>query len=355
MISQIPTELVGSVIAHVDDRPTLHSLLVASRLIRSETERILYEDVSLGSAALSCGQNIQPLRRFHDTVTDKGNHRLTLYVRRFTFCLNYRLECSSEPGQLVDAILSRLVNLRGFVFLGSYSSREVPLHKTLHWSRPPFALKRFTWDHSIRDWDTFHSILSTHPSITHLEVRGISAQPLEATLLPNLHTLWASVDFTGCLPPDRRLLRWKAEVHGSPAEIAISDRVKEVIRSVRVFSIYSLRIPAFSLLQHMPDLEYFDFQNGRDDAYLILHTLLEVRTPKLKGLRISVPYAFDDWRTVEHVFLRMPTLQFIDFRSQYGDCQWERWRRGAPRAATIKGIPLMACRFEWDWEKFAED
>ncbi|KAF4588591.1 hypothetical protein EYR40_010144 [Pleurotus pulmonarius] len=353
MIPRIPTELVGSVIAHVDDRTTLHSLLVTSRLIRSETERILYEDVSLGSAALSCGQNIQPLRRFHDTVTTIENHRLALYVRRFTFCLNYHLESSSEPGQLVDAILSRLVNLEGFVFLGSYSTREIPLHKTLQCSRPPFALKRFTWDHSIRDWDTFHSILSTHPSITHLEVRGISAQPLEAALLPNLHTLWASVNFTGCLPPDRRLLRWKAEVHGS-AEIAVSDRLKEVIQSVRVFSIYALRAPAFSLLQHMPDLEYFDFQNGRDDAYLILHTLLEVRSTKLKGLRISVPYAFDDWRTIEYVFRRMPTLRYIDFRSQYGDCQWERWHRDAPHPATIKGIPLMPCRFEWDWEKFAE-
>lgn len=162
---QYPTELYGLIIEFISTTPTLFSLLLTSRVIKVEAERVLYRSITLTSYDF-------PARAFllFDCVSNCERlahivHHLSLDWQGFS-----NNELITIRKHLVPA-LDALVNLKSLICTAPFGLYP-PKFRSF-----PFQLKEFLW-RDIWDGDDLAALISNQPRLETLSVRYGGDAPL---------------------------------------------------------------------------------------------------------------------------------------------------------------------------------
>ncbi|KAJ8502467.1 hypothetical protein ONZ45_g11731 [Pleurotus djamor] len=203
MHQKLPLELIFLILRSVDleETPTLLSLILVSRTLKSVAEPLLYGSVSFCRSRGKPDTRLIRLRSFLENIT-KNNGVLGTHVRKFALSsppFGFRMaEATSDFWVMILQILPFLTGLAHFEMTAvskvPQSARE-GIFSSLRMSQ----LSTFIWDGEEMDNEEeaheFIEFLHGHPSIEHLEVPLFSfSSPIHSPeLLPCLKKLVVTI------------------------------------------------------------------------------------------------------------------------------------------------------------------
>ncbi|KAF4570201.1 hypothetical protein EYR36_010008 [Pleurotus pulmonarius] len=150
----VPLEIVGEIIANVDDTSILFNCLSVSRGFEHEATRVLYKSVTLS------GRQLADFRRAIDSNPENARRVVSLTVR------GTRFE-SSDPYHHLDYILSKLPNLTALEMhqtRWSWERFEASLGPGV---RCPWKLKTLVWSNNN---SALGAILAHRDTLEHIQL-----------------------------------------------------------------------------------------------------------------------------------------------------------------------------------------
>jgi hypothetical protein len=293
---RLPLELYGQIIKELRDYPsTLLNLLVASREIHAEAERILYEYVSLYKPHAQRKFCLQILARPH----------LASLVRQYHYSREYRSslvettqpEATNEDFDLLARVLPMLVGLKDLKFY-----HECELEET---ACPTYILDNCTFQLKSFDWNSHCCTDRLIPFLRKPELHGLRHLGLGAWpdglnpdgLWPNLRSLAGPDDTMVAVLPRSGLIQLYWIIDMSLEEIkrsirAIQKKIRpyQTLCNIRILSFLHDLKPVeqpdafiylgklFPSLEILEDIQYYIADVSSD---LILTDAPELTTPRL--------------------------------------------------------------------------
>ncbi|KAF9044210.1 hypothetical protein BJ165DRAFT_1528769 [Panaeolus papilionaceus] len=256
----------------LEDRELLLKLLVISRDIHWEVEKILYRNVGFGL-------DIQRHRVLLNSLVQ--NPRLARLVWRYEFrVLNELQDFATEDLVLFRASLPLMVNLQTLHFTSS--------------STQPFAssilgavncqLHSFYWRGCDLDERYLREFLTHQISMTKLDIIWNDDRAPPPRAVPYLRTLIGGTNTIKAFLPGRLISRvyWCAETRDGSEKLINADHILPAFKNIRTLSLdgHSLDNVLFHLLPHLTSLDVLELKTrtGKDLPSQALHLLPKLRT-----------------------------------------------------------------------------
>jgi hypothetical protein len=328
----IPLELYRPIVETISDRSTLLSLLLASRHLSTEAERILYHNMEWSDSDL-VSQTL-----FLRTVIDCPRVARLVWRYHFVSCLIIN---DDRYLTLFSAALRALVNLKelGFGRLGFGPAAHVLRGCT-------FQLVSLIWE-CCNDENELSVFLAGQEALEQLRVtnwREECAGP-PASALQNLSFLAGTSGTIRAFLPGRTItrLRWHPDFDEPLPDIIAS--ISSALRNLHVLALYAsdtiLSISA--IVDYLPNLRFLELKGHRETDLLYIH-----RLPHLEGLVLSMPpWSKKPFPDLVNVVIRLysesRSLLFIEIeadrrlRTGYGS-SYQRWYRDSMEPVQGVGV-----------------
>jgi hypothetical protein len=327
----IPLELYRLIVETISDRDTLLSLLLASRHLSTEAERILYHNIEWDD------WDVVSQTLFFQTVIDCP--RVARLVWRYHFFSNLLIVDDDPYWTLFPAALRALVNLKELEF------RNYGQAPTAHVLRGcTFQLVSLYWD-CCNEENELSVFLAGQEVLERLCVdywRGKCAGP-PASALQNLSFLAGTSGTIQAFLPGRTItrLRWHPYFGDQVPDVA---SISSALRNLHVLALDG-RIAHSSLstiVDYLPNLRFLELLGLRETDLLYIH-----RLPHLEGLVIymmSIPSCQD---LVMRLYSETKSLLFIDIYVNSSDIPvgYQRWCRDS-----TEPIQVTSTRWNGAWE-----
>ncbi|KAF8960070.1 hypothetical protein BDZ97DRAFT_2077732 [Flammula alnicola] len=323
----VPTELIRPIIENITSIPTLYSLCLSSKLLRSETEPILYRSFT------SSSDNTHTL--FLTTIVD--NQRLADLVRVFHSKDVIRVD--GMLSKLTKSGLERMVGLKTLVFRLHAQSRIIDAPSLL--DHCTFSLKTLEWvGYHEETYDEFiRIILDRQIFLKHLRwghTYGAANLPIVSSLsVPNLLTFSAYGNTPLALLPGRRIrhLHWMRPEEND-LRLQMSNIRQELGQLLSLWlnldgadSSECFRLMAGSL----SSLEFLGLVNPSTEDFSLIPTLPSLRVLVLSaGNRGTLIPADERPRRARAFFEMCPHLTRLDIvhEDEGSQRKHERWEGG---------------------------
>jgi len=335
----IPLELYRPIVETISDRNTLLSLLLASRHLSTEAERILYRNVEWGDHFESLDSDVVSQTLFFRTVIDCP--RVARLVWRYRFSSDKFIVDDDPYWTLFPVALRALVNLKELEF-----GRGVR-GPTAHVLRGcTFQLVSLIWE-CYNDENELSVFLTGQEALEQLRViwKEECAGP-PASALQNLSCLALFSGTIRTFLPGRKItrLRW----YPMPGDL-LPDFIASISSALRNLHVLALDGPATllslsTIVDYLPNLRFLALKGPlalRDpfdpDDLTQLH-----RLPHLEGLVIYCPtWASQD--LVIRLYSESRSLLFIEIVDLDADesvfpGRYQRWYRDSMEPVQLEGV-----------------
>jgi len=274
----IPLELYRPIIETISDRNTLLSLLLASRHLSTEAERILYRNVEWGDDWKPSDSDVVSQTLFFRTVIDCP--RVARLVWRYRFSSDKFIVDDDPYWTLFPVALRALVNLKELGY------RRLGRAPTAHFLRGcTFQLVSLIWE-CYNDENELSVFLTGQEALEQLRViwREECAGP-PASALQNLSCLALFSGTIRTFLPGRTItrLRWQPNFDEPLPDIIAS--ISSALRNLHVLALDGpdIILSLSTIVDHLPNLRFLNLNGHREtDDLLYIH-----RLPHLEGLVIS--------------------------------------------------------------------
>jgi hypothetical protein len=323
----IPLELYRPIVETISDRNTLLSLLLASRHLSTEAERILYRNIEWGDAVLS-----QTL--FFRTVINCP--RVAQLVWRYHFFSNSLIADDNPYWTLFSAALRALVNLKelGFRRIGPAPAAHVLRGCT-------FQLVSLYWE-CHNDENELSLFLAGQEALERLYVvwgRKCAGPP--ACALQNLSFLAGTSGTIQAFLPGRTItrLRWYPYFGDQVPDVA---SISSALRNLHVLALDGpvAHSSLSTIVDCLPNLRFLELVGHRETDLLYIH-----RLPHLEGLVISMSIPSEECQDlVMRLYSETKSLLFIDiFVVNSGNIPngYQRWYRDSTEPVRITPTRLI--------------
>jgi len=312
----IPLELYRPIVETISDRNTLRSLLLASRHLSTEAERILYRNVEWGDYWKSSHSNVTSQTLFFRTVIDCP--RVARLVWRYHSWSNKFIVDDDPYWTLFSAALRALVNLKELEF---ERFRNAPTAHVLRGCT--FQLVSLIWE-CYHDENELSVFLTGQEALQQLCViwREECAGP-PASALQNLSCLAERSGTIRTFLPGRKIthLRWFPKFDEPlPDIIAI---ISSALRHLHVLALVGpdTLLSLSAIVDYLPNLRFLELNGDRKTDLLYIH-----RLPRLEGLVISMSPWLE--KSVPDLVIRLysesRSLLFIEISSGFPHA-YRRW------------------------------
>jgi hypothetical protein len=329
----IPLELYRPIV-EVSDRNTLLSLLLASRHLSTEAERMLYRNVQWSSDS-----DVVSRKLFFQTVIDYP--RVARLVRRY-YCFSNIFIADDDPyWTLFSTALRALVNLKelGFRRRGGTPTAHVLRGCT-------FQLVSLEWL-CRTDENELSVFLTGQEALERLRVywREECAGP-PASALQNLTSLGEISSTIRTFLPGRTItrLRWQPNFDEPLPNIIAS--ISSALHNLRVLALFGPdKILSLSaIVDYLPNLRFLELMGHRDTDLLYIH-----RLPHLEGLVISMsPWSEKPCQDlVIRLYSESRSLLFIEIEVDGNSFprEYQRWYRDSMEP--VQGVGIQQWGLVW--------
>jgi hypothetical protein len=320
----IPLELYRPIVETISDRNTLLSLLLASRHLSTEAERILYHNIEWDN------WDVVSHTLFFRTVIDCP--RVARLVWRY-YCFSNIFIADDDPyWTLSAAALRALVNLKK---LGYGRGGRSPAAHVLRGCT--FQLVSLHWI-CHNDENELSVFLTGQEALEQLRVNwGEECAGPPASALQNLSCLAGTAGTIQAFLPGRTItrLQWHLEFNDPLPDIITS--ISSALRHLHVLALVGpdTRLSLSAIVDYLPNLRFLEVRGHRPTDLHSIH-----RLPHLEGLVISMsipPKQRQD--LVIRLYSESRSLLFIEiqdwgFRGGYG-----RWYRDSMEP--IQGVGVQ--------------
>jgi hypothetical protein len=329
----IPLELYRPIVETISDRNTLLSLLLTSRHLSTEAERILYRNVQCGDDSMwSDSTNVVSQTLFFRTVIDCP--RVARLVWRYYYISNIFIADDDPYWTLFPVALRALVNLKE---LGFGRGGGVPTAHVLRGCT--FQLVSLEWE-CRNDENELSVFLTGQEALEQLRVdwRGECARP-PASALQNLSCLAGTSGTIQAFLPGRTItrLRWHPYFGDQVPDVAsISSALHNL--HVLVFGGPGAQFISLStIVDYLPNLRFLALLDPLDRDDLTQLDYIH-RLPHLEGLVIYWARRQD---LVIRLFSESISLLFIEiFAHKPGfPTGLQRWYRDSMEPVPGVGYP----------------
>ena len=231
---QLPFEIYRQIIKHLRDcRSDLVALMLTSRVLHTEAERILYRYVSLADPSAQ--------RKFCYQILARP--RVASLVHRYHFSTEHRSKHvgSNEPDataqdlKLLARTLPMLTGLRDLKFSFQPQGDDCPAFILKHCA---FQLKSFQWDTDCCTEDLIPFLKG--PQLQGLQHLGLAMWPSGLSprhMWPNLRSLAGGDDTIAAVLPRREITQVHWTTHISLEELTRRIRPDRLLHNVRILSL----------------------------------------------------------------------------------------------------------------------
>ncbi|KAL4262780.1 hypothetical protein AB1N83_006510 [Pleurotus pulmonarius] len=331
MLLTLPPEILQIIVANVDDRKTLCSLLLTSRQFPLLVEPFLYARIVFPLA-----DRLKGLCEALET----SNGRRAAYIRALLF-----VPILSGDQPIIDKILMTMVNLESLDIYIMITALPIFLYQ-----RPPFALTRFHCMCNCLHPDIFRFLESqTSLETIHLPLASPISDPppvFSPTSFPRLKNLMAeSKVIPAFLRTSARIEHLRVRL-GDDINSTSHDWDDASMSSVRTLSC-TIAYAGKSLATRFPNLEWLELVDRNSAAFL---QRWNPETHKLRGIRM--PHSKPDGDPIDFssVFDAIPTLEFVE-HSYKSTTAVKRWYRGDSSPTIVQWLCKLDKEWLVDWEK----
>jgi hypothetical protein len=329
IMAQTPFELYRPIVETITDQNTLLSLLLASRHLSMEAERILYHTIERDDP------DLESHKLFFRTVIDCP--RVARLVWRYHLFSMLLIVDDDPYWTLFPAALRALVNLKELEFR---NYREVP---TVHVLRGcTFQLVSLIWE-CYDDENDLSVFLAGQEVLERLCVDywgGECAGP-PTSALQNLSFLAGTSDAIRTFLPGRTItrLRWHTYYDGPGLDVA---SISSALRNLHVLALDGLDTLS-TIVDYLPNLRFLELVDDQEMDLLSIQ-----RLPRLEGLVISSPIPSEQCQNlVIRLYSETKSLLFIDIYVNSSDIpdQYQRWYRDS-----TEPVQVTSTRWNGAWE-----
>ncbi len=339
MLSTLPPEVVGIVLANVDDRTTLFNILVISRQFSLLAERFLYAEIVF---KFEPPPNARRRLELLYGALEASDWRRAAYIQFLSSSFDRPLESRI----LIEKILMKAFNLKALCLY----SPDNPLP---HFSRqqPPIALTRFYGVFRYLDPE-MSRFLGSHTSLKEIDI--LLMEPSETrppvfspTSFPNLKSLIVDARLILpflCTAANVRNIRVNRTEEFPP----YSKQDQARMASVRVLSCRPTSANR-SLAVQLPNLEWLELLEHPGDLSAPMKGFWREKQT-LRGIRIAnrvVPSPSDGFRSL---FDDIPILEFIEYRDVHHGT-FKRFYRNALSPMSVRWLCNVGDEWLANWER----
>jgi hypothetical protein len=329
----IPLELYRPIVETISDRNTLLSLLLASRHLSTEAERILYRNVGWDNdwtSADSADSYVVSQTLFFRTVIDCP--RVARLVWRYHYCFSNIFIADDDPyWTLFAAALRALVNLKK---LGHGRGGRSPAAHVLRGCT--FQLVSLHWI-CHNDENELSVFLAGQEALEQLRVNwGRKCAGPPASALQNLSCLSGTSGTIQAFLPGRTItcLQWHLDFNDPLPDIIAS--ISSALRHLHVLALYGpvTRLSLSAIVDYLPNLRFLKLRGHRPTDLYCIHQL-----PHLEGLVVSA----STWseKSCQDLVIRLysesRSLLFIEISSGFPHA-YRRWYRDSMEPVQGVGV-----------------
>jgi hypothetical protein len=320
----IPLELYRPIVETISDRNTLLSLLLASRHLSTEAERILYHNIELGYDSDVISQTL-----FFRTVINCP--RVAQLVWRY-YCFSNIFIADDDPYWTLFAVALRaLVNLKK---LGYGRGGRSPAAHVLRGCT--FQLVSLHWI-CYNDENELSVFLTGQEALEQLRVnwREECVGP-PASALQNLSCLAEHSGTIRTFLPGRTIthLQWHPSFNDPLPDIIAS--ISSALRNLHVLALYGpdTRLSLSAIVDYLPNLRFLKLCGHRPTDLHSIHQL-----PHLEGLVISMSIPSKRRQDlVIGLYSESRSLLFIEIQAWDFPGGYERWYRDSMEPVQGVGV-----------------